>query len=131
MKRHQSETIVQKQLVTWLKEFKINKIQEQKWCKFGKVDIITPKLIIEVKHYKNYKEGIGQLLTYNKSILYRKSVLYIFSYDPFVKIPKNDFDRIFKACRYNDIYLIVHNFNGRDKLANLLSKYKLENVVLD
>lgn len=44
----------------------------------GRIDILTPTEIIEIKEISKYKHGIGQLLAYSTLYPNRKLVLYVF-----------------------------------------------------
>jgi len=44
----------------------------------GRIDILTPTEIIELKEISKYKHGVGQLLAYSTIYPNRKLVLYVF-----------------------------------------------------
>jgi hypothetical protein len=93
-------------------------------CKHGRVDILTDKLIIEVKEVSKYKDGVGQLKAYNSVFKSKKCLIYLFDKnDSF--IGKDTFDKIFKFCREQKIFTFAHTTNP-EKFKAFLEKYHLK-----
>lgn len=93
-------------------------------CKHGRVDILTDKLIIEVKEVSDYKNGVGQLKAYNSVFRSKRSLIYLFEKNNNF-IDKYTFDKIFKLCREQRIFTFVHS-NNQEKFNAFLEKYKLK-----
>jgi hypothetical protein len=93
-------------------------------CKHGRVDILTDKLIIEVKEVSNYKEGIGQLKSYNSVFKSKRCLIYLFERNNNF-IDKYTFDKIFEVCREQKIFTFTHS-NSQKRFNDFLEKYKLK-----
>jgi hypothetical protein len=49
--------------------------------KFGKIDVLTPTMIIEVKTARSWKHALGQILAYSEEYKSHKKVIYLFDLD--------------------------------------------------
>lgn len=47
-------------------------------CASGRIDILTPEQVIEVKHVRNYKHALGQVLSYIQYFPNKKPRLHLF-----------------------------------------------------
>lgn len=64
-------------------------------CDVGIADIVTDTMLIEIKNYAHWTDGIGQLLKYEQYFPGRKKVLYLFG-----QIPKNfDLAYMMTTCK--------------------------------
>jgi hypothetical protein len=70
------EKSIQKEL-----HYKLNAVMEES-AEYGKVDLSTNEIIIEVKKGRNWKDGIGQLIAYSMSKKHRgkRKILHLFEY---------------------------------------------------
>lgn len=68
--------------------------------KGGRIDILTPKEIIEVKNVKRWKDGIGQLMVYNTYFLDKNIRLHLFG-----KPKKKALSTILNKCNELNIRL--------------------------
>lgn len=66
---------------------RLNKIlngQLEVYTEVGKIDILTPTEIIEIKEIKNWKEGVGQLMSYKSCPTFvssnHKKLLVVFGF---------------------------------------------------
>ena len=97
-----------KNLISQLeKYYKIEEIEIEFNTKIGRVDILTPDEIIEVKNVNGWKSGIGQLLAYNHYIENHHLRLHLFGNTTIKQLKK-----IISVCADFDIS-ITHDQGNR------------------
>jgi hypothetical protein len=72
-------------------------------CHSGKIDILTPTLIIEIKVAHKWKEGIGQLIAYSREYPKHSKYLYLFG-----NIPLKTLESCKQVCLQNKIELTIN-----------------------
>lgn len=74
--------IIEKQLVCeligYIRKLGVNGVLGEVTTPAGRIDVLTPKLIIEAKAIRSWKAGIGQLVSYGAYFPDRKLVLFTF-----------------------------------------------------
>jgi len=48
---------------------------------FGYIDLLTDYSIIEIKHFSNWKQALGQILCYSQEYPNKNKIIYLFDYD--------------------------------------------------
>ncbi len=74
----QIEKKVKNALVTHLQKLYGTEVKTEIAIETGFLDILTPKEIIEVKSYRNWKGALGQILVYGLSFPDRKKRIHLF-----------------------------------------------------
>jgi hypothetical protein len=125
VKRKLDETVEEKDIVDLLiKSVKI-RFEREVRCQFGRVDLLTKKLIIEAKEVTHYKHGVGQLLAYKEVFKSKKPLLYLFDrHQSYVE--KKRYDKIFTFCRSQNVFVYVHNNQNPESFETFLDKYNLK-----
>jgi len=103
-------------LAEWYDE---EKVESQVTIKSGRIDILTPDEIIEVKNVRSWKKAIGQLFVYSKYFPEKHLRIHLFGKSNAIILEK-----IIKSCHYLKISVTHHN---ADKFlpSNIRSKSKL------
>lgn len=86
----------------------------------GRIDILTNVELIEIKEYKNWKNGIGQLISYSKFHPGKELCLYLFG-----EIT-SDIRQIQELCHDNGIKL-QYDSTGRHKIRQTRLEITLKN----
>ena len=68
----------------------------------GRVDILTPFLLIEIKETRHWKHGVGQLLAYKQHYPNHQLVLYLFG-----EAGGNTISQVAPLCKQQGIYLTI------------------------
>lgn len=75
----------------------------------GRIDIITPRFIIEIKTYKQWRAAIGQIITYEDQVyrsegIHRDKYIYLFDF------PNNfnGLNNIIESSRRQDVGCLIH-----------------------
>ncbi|GAQ93194.1 hypothetical protein KFL_013530040 [Klebsormidium nitens] len=82
-------------------------------CEHGFVDIVSPCEIIEVKHFRQYKHAVGQVLAYGLSFEKKRKRIHLFSTVKDVDDPTGITDTIDKARRLCQSLNIDVSFVGK------------------
>lgn len=69
----------------------------------GNIDLLTNKYLIEIKSYDDWKNGLGQLISYGHYHADKQKILYLFD------VNKQPLSVIKEICRANDIRLKVYD----------------------
>lgn len=90
---------------------------------YGRIDIDTSKLIVEIKEVTKYKEGIGQLISYGSICPHKRKLLLLFNKDCEF-IPKEKLNKISSLCKKTGILVfVVCKNNLYDSFYDFLTKY--------
>ncbi len=82
----------------------------------GRIDILTPDLLIEIKKASQWKHGVGQLIAYQRNYPNHQLVLYLFG-----DISPQIYAKIKDVCSQNKIYLILQLFEQVQQPVKYLS----------
>lgn len=78
----------------------------------GYIDLVTDRLIIEIKELSNWKHALGQILSYGVYYENKRKQLYLFGYDE-DSLDINELERIKKTCGVYNVDVIVHDDDQR------------------
>jgi hypothetical protein len=74
------EKDVVRDLMIYIRQLGVKPVLGEVATPAGRIDVLTPNLIIEAKYIKSWKAGIGQLVAYGTFFPGKKLVLYTFGH---------------------------------------------------
>jgi len=107
-----------------------SKIHSEFKTSLGNIDILIDNTIIEIKRFAEYKQAVGQLLSYKLALPKTKKykLLLVLFTDEYSDKLKSKFNKINKLCKEHDIKVFLYNHGYYPKkFISFLLRYNLAN----